>query len=213
MPAVHAAEEEQRKRRDRDDHEGAEIRLAQQQPRDEQHHRKHRQQAASEALQHAVLAHRVVRGVEHRGELHQLGGLHAHHRQCQPAARPVHFPSDPGNQNHREQRHAGEEQPRRGALPPARRHEKHDQRGAEGGSEKHRVAGEKPCRAVAGVAVRFRSGDRRRVHHHQPRRGEQQCGPGERAIVLCRRRVARKDEGLAHSSARTAVAKISPRCL
>ena len=77
MPPVHSAQEQDPECGHRDDDERAEIGFTQQQPRNEQHDRQHRQQASPEFLQNAVLAGGVVRGVEHGSELHELGGLHA----------------------------------------------------------------------------------------------------------------------------------------
>ena len=46
------------------------------------------------------------------------------------------------------------------------------------------MAREEPGGVVAGEAARLGGRDRRRIHHHQAERGEQQRRPGERAVVL-----------------------------
>jgi hypothetical protein len=211
MPTVHAAEKQHGERARGNHHQRAEIRLAQQQPRHDEHHREHGQQAAFEAFQHAVLAHGVVGGVEHGGELHQLRGLHAHQRQREPAPRAVDLTTDSRNQDRDEQCHAAEEQKRRGLLPVSCGHQEHQQRRRQRHGEEHRVAREEPRRAIAGVAVRLGSRDGRGVDHHEPRRGEQQCRPGERTVVLGGGRIAPGHEGPVHGSARTAAANTSPR--
>ena len=78
---------------------------------------------------HAVLAHGVVRGVEHDGELHQLRGLQAR----EPAAasqRRAPFTSrpTPGISTSDEQRHTAEEEPRRRLLPQRHGHQEHRER-------------------------------------------------------------------------------------
>ena len=118
---------------DRDHHERAEVGLAQQQPR--RRAASPRASAASrllEALHAPRLAHRVVGGVEHRGELHELRGLHAR-RTGATSQRRAPFTSrpTPGISTSDEQRDAGDEQPRRGALPQLHRHVEHRERGGE----------------------------------------------------------------------------------
>ena len=213
VPSVHAAQKEHRERARGNHDERAEVGLAQEQPGHDQHHREHGQQAPLEALQHAMLAHGVIGGIEHGGELHQLGGLHAHDRQREPPPRAVYFTTNAGDQHRDEQRHAGEEKQRRRLLPVSCRHEEHHQRPGERHGEEHAVAHQEPRRAVAGVAVLLRRRNRRGVDHHQPGRREKQSGPGKRTVVFGGRGVARGHEGLAHGSARTAAANASPRSL
>ena len=213
MPAVHAAEKKHREGARGNDHQGAEVRLAQQQPRDEQHHDQHRQQTVLEAFQHAMPAHGVVGGIKHAGKLHQLRRLDAEHRQREPATGAVHFAANARDEDRDEKRDAGDKEQRRQALPYLHRHEKHRERGDERGAQENGVPGEKPGRAVAGVAIRLGGGDRGGIDHDEPGRREHQRRPGERAIVLGRRGIARQNEGRAHGSARTAAANTSPRCL
>ncbi len=86
-----------------DHHEGAEVGLAQQQAADHQHHHRHRQEAALEAAHVGELAHRVVGGVEHGEELHQLGGLKVDRPERQPAPRAVDLAADARNQHDHQQ--------------------------------------------------------------------------------------------------------------
>ena len=194
----------------RDHHQRAEVRLAQQQPRDEQHHREHRQQAAAEAFQHRVLARGVVRGVEHHRELHRLGGWKPKPgRSSQRRAPTVLRARTPGRGRAR-----GRRAPRGRATAPLLPHARRDQEHGSPTERERRYAAahQVPRRVVAGEAARFGDGDRRRIHHHQPDRGEEQRGPGRRAVVLGARRIAREDVGLAHGARfLTACANTSPR--
>jgi hypothetical protein len=93
--------QEERRHRNRGHHdEPRRSRLAQQQRRDEGHHREHRQEALAEIVHERGLAHRVVGGVEHHEELHQLRGLEGREAERDPAARAVHLAPDAGNEQH-----------------------------------------------------------------------------------------------------------------
>ena len=73
-------------------------------------------------------------------------------------------------------------------LPAAQRHQEHRGRGRQREREEQAVPQQEVGRIVAGVAARLGGRDRGRVHHHQAERDQQQRGPGERAVVLGRRR-------------------------
>src|SRR6185312_10960833 len=129
QPPVETAQKKDRER-DRENHdECAEIRLEQQQAADQHHHRRERRESAQQCLpqrllrvQERGLAHRVARGVQHAGELHEFGRLDVDQQQRQPPFRPVDRFADAGNQDEDEQRRAAGEKPRCAALPHFHRH-------------------------------------------------------------------------------------------
>ncbi len=87
-----------------------------------QHHHEHRQEALAEARHVRGLAHRVVRGVEHHEELHELGGLHGDELQREPAPAAVHLAPDARHEHQREEADAEQEEVRRRLLPDPQRH-------------------------------------------------------------------------------------------
>ena len=109
-PPVETAEVQDAER-DRDDHdERAEVGLEQQEAAHDDHHREERQEALDQRLpqrllgmQERRLAHRVARGVQHDGELHELGGLQVDHGQRNPAARAVDRLADARDEHERQQ--------------------------------------------------------------------------------------------------------------
>ena len=118
------------------------------------HHREQRQEAADQRLlqrllrvQERGLAHRVARGVQHDGELHELGGLQVDDDERQPAAAAVDGAADAGNEHQHEQQRGASEQPRRELLPCLHRDLERDERGSEAGRDEDR-------RAAAGSTTR-----------------------------------------------------------
>ena len=75
QPHVDATEKEDAEGDRGDDHEGAEIRLLDEQETDRQNHRGHGQKTTPEARHEWQLAHRVVGGIQRREEFHELGRL------------------------------------------------------------------------------------------------------------------------------------------
>ena len=91
-----------------------------------------------------------------------------------------------------------DEEPRRAALPDLDRHLEREERRGEADREEHRVAREEIPRAIAGMRRRLRHRDRRRIHHHEPEREQQQRAPCERDVErehrarLARQRMQRR---------------------
>jgi hypothetical protein len=76
------------------------------------HRAEHRQEGLLEIVHDVDLAHRVVGGVEHGKQLHQLGRLQIGETKRQPAASAIDVLADAGNQHQRQQHDAGHEQVR-----------------------------------------------------------------------------------------------------
>ncbi len=175
---------------DREDHdERAEVGLEQQQAADQHHHGGKRREPAQQRLpqrllgvQERGLAHRVARRVEHRGELHEFGRLDVDDDERKPALRAVDRLADAGDQHEHEQRGAGDEEPRRAALPDPDRHLEREECCEEPDRQERRVPREEIPRAISGVGGRLGGCDRRRIHHHQAERDQQQRRPRERHV-------------------------------
>ena len=181
---IHAAEEQDAHRDKRDDGERSEVRLAQQQRTGEQHHQQHRQEALLQAVDIRGLAHSVVRRVDHREQLHQLGRLQVEHDQRQPAPRAVDLTADARYQHQHQQEHAQPEQPRRETLPYRRRDLEGERGGDQADADKRSLAHQEEVRTVAGEAPGFGDCDRRRKHHHDADRHQQQHGPDQALVIV-----------------------------
>ena len=142
------------------DEERAEVGLAQQQVADDQHRAEHRQESLLDALHVGRLAHRVVRGVEHREQLHDFRRLQIEARERNPATAAVDVLSDSWNQHQHEQHDANEEQPRREALPKAKRHLDNGRRKCDPEDDEDAVSRKEVRAAITGEARRFGGCDR-----------------------------------------------------
>ena len=195
---VHAPEKEDPHGDNGDDHECPEIRLAQQQPPDHQHHHQHGQESLAEARHVRGLARGVVGGVEHCKKLHQLRRLHGHEVQRDPALAAVHLASDPGNQHEREQGRPQHKQVRRRLLPEPQRDLERRHRRGEPDRNRQRVPHEVIRRLVPGHAAALGDRDRGRIDHHQPQAQQQDRGPYQ-AFVVLRDLRARLDVSVEHA--------------
>ena len=184
QPPVHPAEEQQAHRDDGDDRERAEVGFPQQQRAGEQHHGGHRQEALAEAAHERRLAHRVVGGVEDDGELREFGRLEVQPHEPQPAAAAVHLRAEAGHEDDDEQQCRDGEEPRRDLLPAMHRHLEHGEAGGEPDPEEDRMADEVVRRLELREPARLRRRDRRRVHHHESDREQQDRRPDERFVEL-----------------------------
>jgi hypothetical protein len=147
---AHAAEEKDADGDRDDDHEGTEVRFLEQQDADEDHGTGHRQEGFLQVVHHRHLAHRIVGGIKHGEEFHQLRGLQVGNAQRQPTARAIDFAAEAGNQHHDQQHHPGHEQPRRKLLPGRQRHLESDCGGDDADAQEDGVTHQEIGRLVAG---------------------------------------------------------------
>jgi hypothetical protein len=90
---------------------GTEIGFLEQQHANRDHRAGHRQERFLQIVHVRHLAYRVVGGVEHGKQFHQLGRLQIGDAHRQPAARPVDIATDTRNQDQREQNEPADKQP------------------------------------------------------------------------------------------------------
>ena len=126
QPAVHAAEEQHRHRDRGDHHEGAEVRLAQQQPRRRAASRRASAAGRAEAV-HARASCAPCsrrRRAPPRSFISSEGWKFAT-PSGDPAPRAVHLAPEPGTSTSTSSTSAADEEPRRGLLPEPHRHQEH----------------------------------------------------------------------------------------
>ncbi len=157
-----------------------------------QNHPRHGQKAAPEAAHGVELAHRVVGGVEHGEQLHQLGRLQVDRPQRQPALRAIDRPADMRNQHQHQQHDTAQEQPGRQLLPEAHRHLEGNHAGDQADGQEHRVADQEVGRLVAGELAAFGRGDGRRIDHHQSEQQQEQRRPEQQGIEFGGRRAGHR---------------------
>ena len=114
---AHAAQEENADGDRNDDDESSEIRLLEQQHANRNHGPGHRQECLFQVMHVRHLAYRVVGGIQHGEQLHQLGRLQIDDAERQPAARAIDFATDTRNQHQCQQHEAGDKKPGRQMLP------------------------------------------------------------------------------------------------
>ena len=165
---IDAAQEQDAHGDHRHHHEGAHVRLGQQQHTHNGHGGAHGQHGAKEALFHIHLAHHVVGRIHQHGKLGQLRGLEVHDAQRQPAPRTIDHNAHMRDQHRHQQDDGDHEQPGRHTLPGGHGHLERQQRHYKTDNQRTRVKHEEVGgRDLAKTGV-VRHGNRRRIHHDQP---------------------------------------------
>ncbi len=188
---VHAAQEEDRGGDRRDHDEGAEVRLAQKQPADHEHHAEHGEKSPLETMHERELAHGVVGGVKDDEQLHEFGGLQVRKTEREPAPRAVDLASQSRNEQQDEKRDAEHEQPRRRPLPQPHGHLEHEHAGHHARGEEQRMPLEEVPGLPFGELARLGQRDRGRIHHNHAESEQQERRPQHTGVVFGGQRAAR----------------------
>ena len=194
---LEAAQEEDAHGDGDDHHEGAEVRLLEQQAADHRHGPEHGQEGLLQVMHDIDLAHRVVGRVEHGEQLHQFGRLQVGKAERYPAAGTIDVAADAGNEDQRQQHDAGHEQVRRVALPELERHLEGDGSGDQADAQENTLADQVVGRLMTGRTAALGNGDGGRVNEDQAGEQQDQHAP-QQGVVDFRHLATGSVEGADH---------------
>ena len=212
---THPAEEKDAHGHRDDHHERPEIRFLEQQDADRHHRCRQRHEGFFQVVHVRHLAHRVIGGIKHDEQLHQLRRLQVGKAEGQPTARAIDVAPDARHQHQSQQDDPADKQPGRELLPGHHRH-------LEGRRGRHQPDGQKNAmtyqevgRIVPGKTPALGNGDGSGINHHHAQHEQEQAAPQQGQIDFGRH-PAGGVEGRNHpaslSSACTMSMNASARC-
>ena len=152
---------------DRNHHESAHVRFGQKQHPNNRNRNCHWNHRTKKSLFDFHLAHHVVRCIQKRCKLGQLGWLKVHDTQRNPAPCAVNALANERHQHHHQQYQGQHEQPGRHALPGRDRHLKSHHCTNHGDHQGNAMADHKMKLTVSCKFRVVRHGHRGRIHHDQ----------------------------------------------
>ncbi|MCY1508967.1 hypothetical protein D9M68_432940 [compost metagenome] len=182
--AVDAAQEQDADGDRHDHHEGAQVGLQQQQHAHAGQRDGHGQKTPGECLHVLLFAHRVVGGVEQRGQLHQLGRLEIERPQRNPTVRAIHLAADAGDQHGHQQYDRQHEHRHRHALPDADGDRQHHGRADQAGADEQPMADDEIVAPIGRIARAVGERDRCRIHHQQAEQQQRRRRDDQRQIEV-----------------------------
>ena len=165
---IHAPQKQNAHRDHGNHHEGAHVRLGQQQQAHHGNRSCHWRDGAKEVFLDLHFANHVVGRIQEHRKFGQFGRLKIHDAQGNPAPGTIDALADMGNQHSDQQNQRRDKQPGRHLLPGSDRNLKSHQRAHESDDQGDRMTEQKmSVRVVRKLGV-IRHGDGSRINHDQP---------------------------------------------